>query len=117
MNTFDDKMSRVGLPRIDDHPGNLPTQYVDPFEQPEQERHLRDYIHVLFRRKWTFLIFFIVVVTTVMLRTFLTTPIYKASVTLKIEDDNPAIILFDRNASYFTPPSSEDHLQTMYKIL
>ena len=117
MNTFDDKMSRVGLPRIDDLPGNLPTQYVDPFEQPEQERHLRDYIHVLFRRKWTFLIFFLVVVTTVMLRTFLTTPIYRASVTLKIDDDNPAIILFDRNASYFTPPSSEDHMQTMYKIL
>ena len=117
MNTFDDKMLRAGLPKLDDYPGAMPAQFNDPFDQPEAERHLRDYVHILFRRKWTFFTFFLVVVTTVLLRTFLTTPIYRATVTLKIDDDRPAIILFDRSNSYFGPQSSEDYLQTMQKIL
>jgi succinoglycan biosynthesis transport protein ExoP len=117
MNTFDDKMLRAGLPKLDDYPGSMPAQFSDPFDQPEAERHLRDYVHILFRRKWTFFTFFLVVVTTVLLRTFLTTPIYRATVTLKIDDDRPAVILFDRSNSYFSPQSSEDYLQTMYKIL
>ncbi len=104
-------------PRLDDYPNAIPVPFADPFDQPEGERHLRDYVHVLFRRKWTFFTFFLVVVTTVLLRTFLTTPIYRATVTLKIDDDRPAIMLFDRSSSFYAPPSSEDYLQTMYKIL
>jgi polysaccharide biosynthesis transport protein len=117
MNTFDDKMLRAGLPKLDDYPGALPAQFTDPFDQPEAERHVRDYVHVVFRRKWTFFTFFLVVVTTVLLRTFLTTPMYRATVTLKIDDDRPAVILFDRSNSYLSQQSSEDYLQTMYKVL
>ena len=110
-------MLRSGGPRQDDYPNAIPVLSADPFDQPEAERHLRDYVHVLFRRKWTFFTFFLVVVTTVLLRTFLTTPLYRATVTLKIDDDRPAVMLFDRTSSYYAPPSSEDYLQTMYKIL
>lgn len=117
MNTFDDKMLRSGVPRLDDSPGTIPVQYADPFDQPEAERHLRDYVHILFRRKWTFFTFFLVVITTVLLRTFLTTPVYRATVTLKVDDDRPAIILFDRSSPYYAPSSPEDYLQTMNKIL
>ncbi len=116
MNNRDDKTLGSGVPRLEDYPHAIPVPYSDPFEQPEAERHLRDYVHILFRRKWTFFTFFVVVVTTVLLRTFLTTPIYRATVTLKIDDDRPAVMLFDRSNSYYTP-SSEDYLQTMYKIL
>jgi polysaccharide biosynthesis transport protein len=117
MSTFDDKMLRSGVPRLDDSPGTMPVQYADPFDQPEAERHLRDYVHILFRRKWTFFTFFLVVVTTVLLRTFLTTPIYRATVTLKVDDDRPAVILFDRSSQYYAPPSAEDDLHTMRKVL
>ena len=117
MNTYDDKMLRSGVPKLDDYPNAIPVPYSDPFDQPEPERHLRDYVHVLFRRKWTFFTFFLVVVTTVLLRTFLTTPIYRATVTLKIDDDRPAVVFFDRSNSYYGPPSSEDYLQTMHKTL
>lgn len=117
MNTVDDKMLRAGLPKLDDYPGGMPAQFSDPFDQPEAERHVRDYVHIVFRRKWTFFTFFLVVVVTVLLRTFLTTPMYRATVTLKIDEDRPAVILFDRSNSYFSPQSSEDYLQTMYKVL
>ena len=117
MNTFDDKMLRTGVPRLDDSPGITPVPFADPFDQPEPERHLRDYVHILFRRKWTFFTFFLVVVTTVLLRTFLTTPIYRATVTLKIDDDHPAIVLFDRNSSYYAPSSPEDYIQTVHKVI
>ena len=117
MNTYDDKILRSGVPKLDDYPNAIPVPYSDPFDQPEPERHLRDYVHVLFRRKWTFFTFFLVVVTTVLLRTFLTTPIYRATVTLKIDDDRPAAVFFDRSNSYYAPASSEDYLQTMHKTL
>jgi succinoglycan biosynthesis transport protein ExoP len=117
MNNFDDKMLRGGLSTLDEHPGAKAASFFDSFDQPETERHLRDYVHVLFRRKWTFFTFFLVVVTTVLLRTFLTTPIYRATVTLKIDDDRPAVILFDRSSPFYGAPSGEDYLQTMYKVL
>jgi capsular exopolysaccharide synthesis family protein len=47
--------------------------------------------------------------------TFLTTPIYRASVTLKIDDENSSLILFQNTMIARQAP--EEFLQTQYKIL
>ncbi|RPJ34607.1 MAG: hypothetical protein EHM27_17160, partial [Deltaproteobacteria bacterium] len=46
------------------------------------ERSLRDFYSILFRHKWKVIIFFLAVVTTVTVGTFLTTEIYKAEAKL-----------------------------------
>jgi tyrosine-protein kinase Etk/Wzc len=53
-----------------------------------QEVHLVDYIRVLLRRRRTFAIAFGVVFLGVLFYTFLKTPVYEASATLNIKDEN-----------------------------
>ena len=55
------------------------TYYTDEFEQGF---HLRDYWHVLKKRKWWFLGVLTGVVVVVLLVTFLMSPIYKVTATL-----------------------------------
>ena len=91
-----------------------PNAIPEAFEQGE-ERQLMDYLQILITRKWTIITFFIVVVATVLMGTFLTTPIYRASVTLKIDDENSSLILFQNTMIARQAP--EEFLQTQYKIL
>ena len=59
------------------------------------ERSLRDFYSILFRHKWKVTIFFLAVMTTVTVGTFLTTEIYKAEakLLLRIGRENVSSIL------------------------
>lgn len=97
-----------------DPKSNDPAPFLDEAPQ-EEERHLRDYLRVLLRRKWIVITFFLVVATTGIVATYLATPIYRSSVTLKIENENPYITLFKDNIAYYQ--GSEDYMQTQYLVL
>ncbi len=117
MNTHEEKIICSDVQKSDDYPNAIPVMCSDASDQSESRHYLRNYIHILFRRRWTFFTFFLVVQTTVLFCTFLTTPIYRAAVTLKIDDGRPAVTLFDRSSSYYVLSPAEDYLQAVHEIL
>lgn len=100
----------TSLQKTDEFPVGFPVNY----QQPEEEIHLRDYIRVIMRRKWTVITFFLVVVSTVVIGTFLMTPIYRSAVTIKIDKENPQVLKF--KDVYEVERAEEDYYQTQYKI-
>ena len=50
-----------------------------------QELHLADYLNIIWKRKWTAIIFFIVVVSVVSIKTYYTKPEYQATAQISIE--------------------------------
>ncbi|MDA8087199.1 MAG: Wzz/FepE/Etk N-terminal domain-containing protein, partial [Nitrospiraceae bacterium] len=77
--------------------------------------HLRDYLHVLSRRRWAFAIFFLSVVVVGAISTFMRKPVYTATVTIKIDKETPNILAFKE--IYEVEKADEDYYQTQYKIL
>jgi len=51
------------------------------------EIHLQDYINVIIRRRWTFVISFLVVVSAVVIYTLRQPPLYESTATLFVKDD------------------------------
>ncbi len=84
-------------------------------QEAEEEIHLRDYLHVLMRRKWIVLAFFVSVVVTVTLSTFMMKPLYKSSVTLRIDKEDPNVLTF--KDVYQIERADEDYYQTQYQVL
>lgn len=81
----------------------------------EEEVHLRDYFSVVMRRKWIVITFFVAVVVTAVLATFLMKPLYKSTATLKIDKENQNVIVF--KDSYAVENVDEQYYQTQYKML
>lgn len=82
--------------------------------EPADETHLRDYLHVILRRKWFILVFFLVIVVSVTLSSFLMKPIYKSTAVVRIDKENPNVLAF-KDVQLVTP--DEDYYATQYKIL
>lgn len=98
-----------------DRPREYPLAPNAYYAQPEEEIHLRDYLQVILRRKWIVITFLITVVTTVAVATFMMKPQFKATVTIKIDKENPNILSF--KDVYAVERPEEDYYQTQYKIL
>lgn len=101
-----------------DKPRQYPLTSPHPLYYPpnaEEEVHLRDYLHVILRRKWIVITFFVAIVTTVTIGTFMVKPQFKSSVTIKIEKENPNILAFKDVVGI--EMAEEDYYQTQYKIL
>lgn len=94
---------------------SLAPPYSYPGAEIEEEPHLRDYLNVVLRRRWTVIAFFVAVVTTVIIGTFLARPQYKATTTIKIDKENPNILAFKDVVTL--ERTEEDYYQTQYKIL
>src|SRR5262245_7436938 len=59
-----------------------------------QEVHLTDYIKVLYKRRWTGITAFLLVVGTVTVYTFTATPIFEAKTRLLIETEEQNVVNF-----------------------
>ncbi|KKL67410.1 hypothetical protein LCGC14_2135300, partial [marine sediment metagenome] len=81
----------------------------------EKEIHLRDYAQIVLRRKWILIVSFIVLLTTVTIYSFKTTPIYRATTQVMINKEDPNVVSFEEVMSL----DSTDKMfyQTQYKIL
>jgi exopolysaccharide transport family protein len=74
-------------------------------EKPLEENiHLRDYLRVILKHRWTVITVFSVIVITVAIHAFTATPIYEASTRLVIEKEK-------------VDASGTDYYQTQYKII
>ena len=58
----------------------------------EEENLLRRYLHLFHKRRWTIISVFVIVVATGTIRTYLQTPIYRASARVMIEPEAPKIL-------------------------
>jgi exopolysaccharide transport family protein len=80
-----------------------------------EDIHLRDYLWVMYKRRWTIIVFFAVLVTAVTVLSFTLTPIYSATAEIIIEKENPNIL--DIKELYAIDTTAQDFYQTQYKIL
>jgi polysaccharide biosynthesis transport protein len=84
-------------------------------EAPPVQEHLVDYLRVLYKRRWTALTAFLVVLIGTTVYTFTATPIYEARTRLLIESDNPNVISFQEVID--EQGMKADYYQTQYNIL
>ena len=84
-------------------------------EHAFDEKHLSDYLKVMYRRRWPAATAFVTIVVAVLVYTFTATPIYKARVQLLIESDNPNVVSFKEVIQQ--DKATNDYYQTQYRIL
>ncbi|MFA5354656.1 MAG: Wzz/FepE/Etk N-terminal domain-containing protein, partial [Thermodesulfovibrionales bacterium] len=106
-----EKQSRREIQRVEDYPLASPMDY----HYQEEEPHLRDYLSVLMRRKWIALVFFVVVVTSVTIGTFLVKPVYRSTITLKVDKETPNI--FQEKSTPMLILMNENDFETQKRTL
>lgn len=79
------------------------------------EIHLREYLQVLKKRRWTVIAIFVIFVTLVSVYTLTSEPIYQATVQLLIERDNPKVVSIQEVLAI--DATSTDYYQTQYELL
>ncbi|MGA1865320.1 MAG: GumC family protein [bacterium] len=82
---------------------------------PRKEIHLRDYWRIISKRRWTVITVFIIILLTTIIVTLRKTPIYRATIKLQIDSENPNVISIDEVMN--VSPSDRDYNQTQYKLL
>lgn len=68
-----------------------------------RETHLRDYLRVVLKRKYTVLLVFIIVFTAVFIKTITSIPLYSAATSVLIEKSEPNLIMSNYSYSPFDP--------------
>ena len=81
----------------------------------EEEIHLRDYLRVIFKRRWLIATVLLLVVVSVTIESFRMTPIFRATAQVMIESDNPKVV--DIEEVLRVNKTDEDYYQTQYGIL
>lgn len=81
----------------------------------EEEINLRDYLHIIRKRRWLIITILFVVVISVTILTFRQTPVYEATTRILIEKETPNILTFKEVLELGT--ADTDYYQTQYKIL
>ncbi len=81
----------------------------------EEELNLREYWHVIRKRRWVVITLTFIIAVSVTIFTFRKTPIYQASARILIENEAPNILSFQEVLELNT--SNNDYYQTQYKIL
>jgi succinoglycan biosynthesis transport protein ExoP len=77
--------------------------------------HLRDYLKVIYKRRWTAITAFLAVFLSVAIYTFTATPIYEAKVQILIEKEASNVVNFKEAIEQ--NQVADDYYQTQYKIL
>ncbi|HUK56994.1 MAG TPA: polysaccharide biosynthesis tyrosine autokinase [Nitrospiria bacterium] len=81
----------------------------------EPEVHLRDYLRVLYKRRWTVIAFFVILVSVVAVGTFTARPVYRSTVQILIERENPNVVSIQEVLAI--DATATDYYQTQYEIL
>ena len=99
------------------HPGVYGVDpYADPRGNDDDEIDLAEYWRVLLKHRWLILGVLASVVAAALLFTLLSTPIYRASTTLKIDQDGLQVVQVEGvNTAPAVP--SKDYYQTQYELL
>jgi succinoglycan biosynthesis transport protein ExoP len=80
-----------------------------------EDVHLTNYIRIIRKRQWIIITFFVIVVVSVTISSFLRTPVYKSTARILIEKETPNVLSFKEVLALDT--SDTDYYQTQYTIL
>jgi uncharacterized protein involved in exopolysaccharide biosynthesis len=104
-----------------ERPGQLPMAAHHHLHHPglpeERPNRLLEYWEVILRRRWTVLTCFLIVVVAMMAATFLTTKIYRATLTMQIDQQEAKIVATEGVASGDNYYDSQNFYQTQYELL
>lgn len=104
-----------------ERPDRLPSTLL--YHEPQHAEHdddtinLRDYWNIIVKRKGTVLTFFLIVVVAVVTATFLMTKIYRASLTLQIDQQEAKVVQIQEVTPTESVAGSKDFYQTQYELL
>ena len=84
-------------------------------QDTEEQIHLRDYLRVIQRHRWTVITVFAIIVITVVIHAFTATPIYESTTRLIIDKENPNVVSIQEVMAI--DASGTDYYQTQYKII
>lgn len=84
-------------------------------ENREEQIDIREYLHVISRRRWTIITTFALIVVSTAIFTFTAPPVYEATTRLIIEKENPNIVSIQEVMA--VDASGTDYYQTQYKIM
>ena len=84
-------------------------------QNTEEQIHLRDYLRVIQKHRWTVITVFAIIVITVVIHAFTATPIYEATTRLIIDKENPNVVSIQEVMAI--DASGTDYYQTQYKII
>jgi polysaccharide biosynthesis transport protein len=74
-----------------------------------------NYLRIVIKHRWTILTIFVAIVVSAMIFTFTATPIYRGTVRLIIEKENPKVLSIQEVMA--VDSSGNDYYQTQYKII
>ena len=92
-----------------------PPGYPYASYREEKEVHLRDYWKVIVKRRWIVIALFFIVVITTMVGTLTMKPVYRGTVSVQINKENPQVV--DFKEIFSVNMWDQDYYQTQYKIL
>jgi succinoglycan biosynthesis transport protein ExoP len=85
--------------------------------QHDEERHLMDYVRVVYKRRWVALPVFLGVLAIGAINSYRTTPLYRATTQILIEKDTPKVgdlsTIFQQQDGWY----NDEFYQTQYRIL
>jgi uncharacterized protein involved in exopolysaccharide biosynthesis len=81
----------------------------------QEEVHLTNYLRIIRKRQWVIITFFVILVVSVTISSFLSAPIYKATARILIEKETPNVLSFKEVLALDT--ADTDYYQTQYTIL
>ena len=84
-------------------------------ENREEQIDIREYLHVISRRRWTIITTFALIVVSTAIFSFTAAPVYKATTRLIIEKENPNVVSVQEVMA--VDASGTDYYQTQYKIM
>jgi polysaccharide biosynthesis transport protein len=85
-----------------------------PYEE-EKEIHLSDYWKVIMKRRWIIIALFLIVLITTAIWTFTMKPVYRGTMSIQINRENPQMV--DFKEIFSINMWDQDYYQTQYKIL
>ncbi|QQS55438.1 MAG: hypothetical protein IPM89_06480 [Candidatus Competibacteraceae bacterium] len=100
-------------------PMPAPPREYPSFEEASEEDalNLRELWQVILKRRWSILIFTLIVVTATVVATYLMTPLYRASLTLQIDLEDIKIMKMGDVSPVESGWGSQDYYQTQYELL
>jgi len=84
-------------------------------QETTEQIDIRDYLRVIFKRRWEIITVFAIVVVSVMIHAYTATPVYKATSRLIIDKENPNVMSIQEVMA--VDASGTDYYQTQYKIV
>src|SRR4026207_1107719 len=86
-------------------------------QHDDDERHIRDYVRVLYKRRWVAIPAFLIVFVTMTLNTLRETPLYQGRAQLLIEKDAPNVATLDQMFQSQEGWFNDEFYQTQNRIL